>query len=61
VAKFIADIKPELADVPIAPPPGGGTLAAVLLRYGTDVLFGKSTTTDAATKFVDEVKSNLTA
>ena len=61
VAKFIADIKPELADTPIAPPPGGGTLAAVLLRYGTDVLFGKSSTTDAATKFVDEVKSNLTA
>jgi multiple sugar transport system substrate-binding protein len=61
VAKFIADIKPELADTPIAPPPGGGTLAAVLLRYGTDVLFGKTSTTDAATKFVDEVKSNLTA
>ncbi len=61
VAKFIADIKPELATTPVAPPPGGGTLAAVLLRYGTDVLFGRSTTTDAATKFVDEVKSNLTA
>ena len=26
VAKFITDIKPELADTPVAPPPGGGTL-----------------------------------
>lgn len=60
VSKFISDIKPELADTPIAPPSGGGTLAAVLLRYGTDVLFKKSTTAEAATKFVDEVKSNLT-
>lgn len=61
VSKFITDIVPELATTPIAPPPGGGTLAAVLLRYGTDVLFGRATTTDAATKFVDEVKSNLQA
>ena len=60
VAKFIADIKPELADTPIPPPPGGGTLAAVLGRYQTDVLFGRTSTADAATKFVDELKSNLT-
>ncbi len=59
VAKFIADIKPELAATPIAPPPGGGTLGAVLLRFVTDVLFGKANSTDAAQGFVDEVKSNL--
>jgi multiple sugar transport system substrate-binding protein len=59
VAKFIADIKPELATTPIAPPPGGGKLADVLNRYQTDVLFGRSNSADAATKFVDEVKSNL--
>ena len=59
VAKFITDIKPELATTPIAPPPGGGTLGAVMTRYETDVLFGKSSTADAAKKFVDEVKSNL--
>ncbi len=27
VAKYITDIKPEVADTPIAPPPGGGTMA----------------------------------
>ncbi len=59
VAKFIADIKPELAATPIAPPPGGGTVAAVLLRYETDVLFGRSSTADAAAKFTDELKSSL--
>jgi multiple sugar transport system substrate-binding protein len=59
VAKFIADIKPELGQTPIAPPPGGGKLGDVLFRYATDVLFGRSSTADAATKFVDEMKSNL--
>jgi len=61
VAKFIADIKPELAPTPIAPPPGGGnTIAAVLLRYVTDVMFERSSPADAASKFVEELKSNLT-
>jgi multiple sugar transport system substrate-binding protein len=59
VAKYITEIKPELGPTPIAPPPGGGTLGAVLLRYGTDILFGRSNPADAATKFVDEVTSNL--
>jgi multiple sugar transport system substrate-binding protein len=59
VAKYITDIKPEVADTPIAPPPGGGTLAEVLFRNGIDVLFGKTSSADAAQKFVDEVKSNL--
>jgi len=60
VAKFIADIEPELATTPIAPPPGGGTIALVLVRYCTDVLFGRSSTADAGAKFVEELKSNLT-
>jgi multiple sugar transport system substrate-binding protein len=59
VAKYITDIKPEVANTPIAPPPGGGTLAEVLFRNGIDVLFGRSSSADAAQKFVDEVKSNL--
>jgi multiple sugar transport system substrate-binding protein len=59
VAKYILDIKPELGPTPIAPPPGGGTLGAVLGRYGSDILFGRSNPADAAKKFVDEVTSNL--
>lgn len=60
VVKYIQDIKPELATTPIAAPAGGGnTIGALLLRYETDVLFGKSSTADAAQKFVDELKSNL--
>ncbi len=59
VAKYITEIKSEVATTPIAPPPGGGTIAAVLFRHGTDVLFGRASTAEAAQKFVDEVKSNL--
>jgi len=60
VAKFIADIKPELAGTPTAPPPGGSTWSMVMFRHETDVLFGRASTADAAAKFVDETKSNLT-
>ncbi|MET1007666.1 MAG: extracellular solute-binding protein [Propionibacteriaceae bacterium] len=60
VQKFINDIKPELANTPIAPPPGGGTLVEVMFRNQTDVLFGRASVADAAKKFVDELKSNLT-
>jgi len=59
VLKFINDIKPELADTPIAPPPGGGKLGEVMFRYQTEVLFGRQSTAEAAQKFVDEMKSNL--
>jgi multiple sugar transport system substrate-binding protein len=59
VAKYITDIQPEVAETPIAPPPGGGTLAEVLERNALDVFFGRTSTADAAKKFVDEVKSNL--
>jgi multiple sugar transport system substrate-binding protein len=59
VAKFIADIKPELSDTPVAPPPGGGKLNDTLTRYQNIVLTGRSSSADAAAKFVDEVKSNL--
>jgi multiple sugar transport system substrate-binding protein len=59
VAKYITDIKSEVGATPIAPLPGGGTLGAVLFRYGTDVFFERTSTADAAKKFVDEVKSNL--
>ena len=59
VAKYITDIKTEVANTPIAPPPGGGTLAEVLFRNGIDVLFGRTSSAEAAQKFVDEVKSNL--
>jgi multiple sugar transport system substrate-binding protein len=59
VAKFIADIKPEVSGTPAAPPPGGGKLGGVMFRYQTEVLFGRQSTAEAAQKFVDEMKSNL--
>jgi pectin-derived oligosaccharide transport system substrate-binding protein len=59
VAKYIEDIKSEVGTTPIAPPPGGGTIATVLFRHGIDVLFGKTSAADGAQKFVDELKSNL--
>jgi multiple sugar transport system substrate-binding protein len=59
VAKYITEIAPEVANTPIAPPPGGGTIADKMLRHGTNVLFGRASTADAAQSFVDEVKSDL--
>jgi multiple sugar transport system substrate-binding protein len=59
VAKYITDIKPEVANTPIAPPPGGGTIQEVMGRHATDALFGRTSTAEAAQKFVDEMKSNL--
>ncbi len=59
VAKYITDIKTEVANTPIAPPPGGGTISEVLTRHGTDAIYGRASTADAAQKFVDELKSNL--
>jgi multiple sugar transport system substrate-binding protein len=59
VTQFINDIKPELAETPVAPPPGGGKINDTLVRYETDVLFGRSSPADAAKKFADEAKSNL--
>jgi multiple sugar transport system substrate-binding protein len=59
VLQYITDIQPEVGVTPIAPPPGAGTIAEKLTRHGTDVLFGRASTADAAQKFVDEVKSDL--
>jgi len=59
VAKFIEDTKTEVGNTPIAPPPGGGTIAELLSRHGTDVIFGRTSSAESAQKFVDELKSNL--
>jgi pectin-derived oligosaccharide transport system substrate-binding protein len=59
VAKFINDIKTEVGNTPIAPPPGGGTIAELLSRHGTDVIYGRTSSAEGAQKFVDELKSNL--
>jgi multiple sugar transport system substrate-binding protein len=59
VLQYITDIKPEVANTPIAPPPGGGTIQEVIGRHGTDALFGRTSTAEAAQKFVDEMKTNL--
>jgi multiple sugar transport system substrate-binding protein len=61
VAKYIEDIKTEVGNTPIAPPPGGGTIAELLFRHGIDVLFGRTSSADGAQKFVNELKSNLQA
>jgi len=59
VQQFLTDIKPELTDPPIAPLPGGGKMQDVMLRFGTEVLFGRQSSADAAQGFMDEMKSNL--
>lgn len=59
VQQFLTDIKPELADTPIAPPPGGGKIGDVMLRFATEVLFGRQGSAEAAQGFMDEMTSNL--
>ena len=59
VLQYITDIAPEVANTPIAPPPGGGTIAEKLQRHGLEVLFGRASSADAAQKFVDELKADL--
>jgi len=59
VVKYIEDIKPEVANTPVAPPTGAGKIAEIMFRHQTDVLFGRASTGDAAQKFVDELKSNV--
>lgn len=52
---FLNSIKPELADPPAVPPAGTSTVATVLARYTTDVLFGRSTPEVAGAAFKGEV------
>ncbi len=59
VQQFLTDIKPELADTPIAPPPGGGKADEVMQRFATEVLFGRQSSEKAAQGYVDEMNSNL--
>jgi multiple sugar transport system substrate-binding protein len=59
VQKFLADIKPELAETPIAPPPGGGKADEVMQRFASEVLFGRQSSAEAAQGYVDEMNSNL--
>jgi len=59
VQQFLTDIKPELSDTPIAPPPGGGKIGDTMLRFSTEVLFGRQSSAQAAQGFMDEMNSNL--
>lgn len=59
VSQFIEDIVPELADTPIAPPPGGGVVQNLLQRYGFDMLFENTTPAEAAQAFYDELTAGL--
>ena len=59
VQQFLTDIKPELSDTPIAPPPGGGKIGDVMLRFATEVLFGRQSSAQAAEAFMSEMQSNL--
>jgi multiple sugar transport system substrate-binding protein len=62
ITAFINDIVPELGETPIAPPAGGGNqLGALLLRYGSDMLFGNMSAEEAAQGFVDELSASITA
>ena len=59
VAAFLAQTASDLGTVPPLPPPGSAAADSALTRVATDVLFGRSTTAQAASAFVSEVKGAL--
>lgn len=59
VQQFLTDIQSELSETPIAPLPGGGQMQEVMLRFGTELLFGRQSSAEAAQGFMDEMTSNL--
>ncbi|QOR70940.1 extracellular solute-binding protein [Ruania alkalisoli] len=58
VSQFIEDIEPELAQTPVAPPPGGQT-DVFLQRHATELLFGDATLDEAAQGFYDELSAAI--
>ncbi|GAA2107073.1 extracellular solute-binding protein [Microlunatus panaciterrae] len=58
---FIEAIEPELGDTPLPPPVGAGNFPDIQKRYGQDVIFGRSSSADAAKKLIDEVKGNISS
>ncbi len=59
VSAFIDEIQPEIAETEIAPPPGGGQLPTLLERHGMEMLFGDSSSADAAQGFHDELAAGM--
>ncbi|WP_197429766.1 ABC transporter substrate-binding protein [Auraticoccus cholistanensis] len=60
VAAFLAQNEADLGAAPPLPPPGGASADATLTRVATDVLFERSSTSQAAAAFVAEVDAALT-
>ena len=59
MVKFIADITPEVGDLPPAPPPGAGELAFVLTRTSQEVAFGNLTPAEGGERLAKEAETVL--
>jgi multiple sugar transport system substrate-binding protein len=59
MVKYIADITPDVGDLPPAPPPGAGELAFVLTRTSQEVSFGKMTPEQGGERLVTEAEAVL--
>ena len=57
--KYLEDIKPELGNNPVAPPPGGSQMGDIMTRHCNDILFGKDQVPSAAKKIIDELNTAL--
>ena len=56
---FIEEIGPELKPAPPAPPVGGSIGSDLLVRYTSEVLFGKQTPEEAGQGVVDELNASI--
>ncbi|GAA3286550.1 ABC transporter substrate-binding protein [Nesterenkonia halobia] len=58
-ADFIAEVEQQVDDTVPVPPPGFSDFMGIITRHETEVLFGRTTTEEAAGEMVEELKSTL--
>lgn len=58
-AEFLTDLEDEIVDGPAVPPVGAGSVAEIIARMTTEVLFERLTPQQAAEQFVSEVESAI--
>jgi multiple sugar transport system substrate-binding protein len=59
VVDFMADLAPDLADPPPAPPKGAGDIPDIMTRLWEELLFDRQTPLEAAEQFITEAETAI--